>query len=105
MRLSDDAQRVAVRRALQHDLAADEAAGARPVVDHRLLAVDVAEFLPEDACEKIARRARRERHDQPDRLGRELLLRRCGYRNAPNGCCQTHCTKYRFDDVHPCLPV
>ena len=63
-------QRVAVGRGLGDQLRADVAAGAGPVVDDDRLAPCVGELLRDGAGEDVGGAARRERHDEADRLRR-----------------------------------
>jgi hypothetical protein len=65
-------QRVAVRRRPRHDLAADGAAGARPVVDDRGLRPFFGEARRERARHGIGRAAGRCRHHDPHRLVGEI---------------------------------
>ena len=71
-------QRVAVRIGALDDLGADAAIAAAAIFDHEGLAERVADFLADDARGRVRRAAGRERHDQPDRVGRIVLrLRGC----------------------------
>ena len=66
-------QRVAVRRRLGDEIAADVAVGTRAVVDHHLLAERLGEMLPDQPRQDIAGAADRKRHHHPDlalRIGR-----------------------------------
>jgi hypothetical protein len=58
---------VAVRRRAGCGLGADHARRARPIVDHDLLAEDVADAVLDDASDEIGSAAWRERHDHHDR--------------------------------------
>ena len=70
-------QGVAVGFRPGHDLGADDAAGARPVVDHHLLPERCAEMLADQAGHDVEHAgARRERHHDAERaVG--IVLRRC----------------------------
>src|SRR5262249_24078063 len=59
-------QRVAVRRRARGGLGADVAAGARPVVDHDLLAQQLREAGRDDAGRGIGAATGREWRDQPN---------------------------------------
>ena len=58
--------RVAVRRRAGCSLCADHARRARPIVDHDLLAEDLADAVLDGAGDKIGSAAGRERHDHHD---------------------------------------
>ena len=60
-------QRVAVGRSLRDRVHADDAAAARPVLDHHRLAEPLADQRLDDAREIVGAAARAERNDQPDR--------------------------------------
>jgi hypothetical protein len=61
-------QRVAVGLGLGHDLGADDAAGARSVVDHHLLSQAGAEMLADQPRHDVEHAgARGERHDDAQR--------------------------------------
>jgi hypothetical protein len=62
---------VTVRRRTRGELGADDAVSTRAVVDDRLLPEPVAHLLREKAAEDVVAAARRERHYQANRLGRE----------------------------------
>ena len=66
-------QRVAIRRRLSQRLRGDDAAGARTVVDHRLLAPGLCQRLAERAREYVDRTARRIRHQDVDGLARKIF--------------------------------
>ena len=68
-------ERVAVRRRLCGGGRADGAASARAVVDDDGLAESLGELLADEAADDVGRPARRERHDEMDRL-RGIALRR-----------------------------
>ncbi len=77
-------QRVAIGRALGHQVAADRAAGAAAVVDHHRLAEPARQGGRDDARHRVDRAAGRVGHDQPDRaagpalgLGWGLHRQRC----------------------------
>jgi hypothetical protein len=78
MRLSNHGKGVAVGRSLPREVAADQAAGARPVVDDELLSIDLAEPLHDDAPQHIARSPRRKRYDEADRFRGPLVRHRRG---------------------------
>ena len=59
-------QRVAVGRALRHEVAADDGAGARLVVDDHRLAELARHALARDAGDDVAAAPRREGHDDTD---------------------------------------
>jgi hypothetical protein len=71
----DHEQRVAVFRRIGGELAADDAAGAAAVVHHDLLAQPRAQLGGDQAADAVVDGARRERNDQPYRLGRVVLRR------------------------------
>ena len=79
-------QGVAVARRLRRDARGKDAACARPVLDHHLLAPGVAQAQPHDPGEIVRLAARRKRHDQPDRLGREALRVGKGQGRVQAGC-------------------
>ena len=60
--------RVAVRRGACCDLGADDAGRANPIVDHDLLAEDLAHAGLQHAGDEIRSASRRERHDHDDRF-------------------------------------
>ena len=66
-------QRVAVRRRLGDRARRDDAAGARPVLDHEGLAEPLLELLPEHAGEDVGAAAGRERNHDGDRPRRIIL--------------------------------
>jgi hypothetical protein len=66
-------------------LRADHATGAAAVVDHDLLAEALAELGRDHAADHIVAAARRERDDQPDRLGGIILRCRSGCRQCQQG--------------------
>ncbi len=72
-------QGVAIGRGIGDPLGAGHAAGAADVLDHDLLAENLAHARCHDAAEHVGRAAGRERNDHRDRLGR-IALRRCGAR-------------------------
>ena len=65
--------RVAVRRRLRHGVGADVAAGPRLVLDDDALAPRLGELLRDRPADGVQRSARRERHDELHRPGRERL--------------------------------
>src|SRR5262249_6551394 len=69
---------------------ADDAAGARPVVDHDLLAHALAQLLRQDPAEDVRDAARARGNDDAHRT-RRVLLRACGCRQraAANEECGT----------------
>jgi hypothetical protein len=69
------AQRVAIRRRLDHLHRADRAAGASLVLDDHGLPERRTHLLGDDACHDVRRAAWCERHHQPHRLGRRKGLR------------------------------
>jgi len=78
-------QRVTVRRRLLGRFHRDDTRGARLVVDDHGLSEGGAELLRQGARHQIGTAARRERHDQADRLARPFgvgRLRNCGRRHA-----------------------
>ena len=68
-----DQQRVAVLGCVGDQLGADHAAGAAAVLDHELLAQPVAQVVGDHAPDGVVDRARRERNDDANRLGRIVL--------------------------------
>ncbi len=78
-------QRVAVGRRLRRDVGSYHAAGARPVVDHDLLAEHVGHFLRHHAADQIGRLARRPRHYHAQRAVGIILLRARGARDRQHG--------------------
>jgi hypothetical protein len=69
---------VAVGRRARRAGHADRTRGSRDVLDHDGLAAErLTHALADGSRERVARPARRERHDDGDRLGRKRL-RRCG---------------------------
>ena len=94
-------QRVTVGRRLGDDLGADGAAGTRTVIDDQLLAESLAEFLAENARQRLGAAAGREGHDKAQRLVRIIGLRRhCRehrQRSAENDCaCRDHASNSTF---------
>jgi hypothetical protein len=75
-------QRMAVRLRLGGRPCPDGAAGARPILDHDALPQHDRETLPDEPCHDVGRPARRERHDDPDRLYRIGLRRRRSAKGA-----------------------
>ena len=69
-------ERVAVGRRIGDPLRPGHAAGAAHVLDHYLLAHDLAHALRNDAAQHIGRAARRERNDHAQRLAGIILGRR-----------------------------
>ena len=65
-----DHQREAVRLRPRNRLGADEPAAADAVLDVELLAEGRGERLGVEPAHRVGRAAGRERHHQPDRLGR-----------------------------------
>ena len=61
-------QRVAVGRGFRRHVGAEAAARAGAVLDHDRLAEHLLHVLAGDARDEVGVAARRERHDQPDRL-------------------------------------
>ncbi|MNV94725.1 hypothetical protein D3C71_1895430 [compost metagenome] len=81
-----DQQRVAVCRGLGRHVGADGAACARTVIHHDLLAHAGAHLLGDGARQQVRGAAGRERHDQPDRLGRiRIRVRRRGNQGQARG--------------------
>jgi hypothetical protein len=68
-------QRVTVRRRLGGERRAERAAGAAAVIDYDRLAQALVQLLTEYAADNVGAAARRVRHDEPDRSGREVLRR------------------------------
>ena len=75
MRRGDDQQRVAVRRGLGGLRGADDAGGARAVLDEERLLEPLAELLREIAADQIGGASGAERHDHPHRALRPLSRR------------------------------
>ncbi|UEM16504.1 hypothetical protein J4G43_021185 [Bradyrhizobium barranii subsp. barranii] len=73
MAARDQDQRVAVRGGLRQRLRGDDAAGARTVVDHRLLAPGLRQRLAERTREHVDGAARRIGHKDMDRLARVIV--------------------------------
>ena len=73
MRDRDDEQRVAVGSGFGREVGADNAAGARAVVDKNLLAKLFAELIGDDPPDHVVTAAGRERNDQPDRPARIIV--------------------------------
>ena len=63
--LAGEQKSVAVRRGPRGDRRADIAAGAGTVLDHRRLAPGGAQFLHQDAAQRVDTAAGRKRNDQP----------------------------------------
>ena len=75
-----DAERVAVGRGVRDQLIAEDAAGARLVLDDDRLAEPLLHGVGEDAADDVGAAAGAERDDDMDRLRRPVLRRRglCG---------------------------
>ncbi|MCY1375134.1 hypothetical protein D9M69_625240 [compost metagenome] len=71
-------QRVAVGRRLGDEVGADVPARARAVVDHHRLAPVLAHLHGDQPRRRIGGAARRERHDDADRLVRKVARLRGG---------------------------
>ena len=88
-------QRVTVRRRLGGGGRAERAAGTTAIVDHHRLAQALVELLAEHAADNVGAAARRVRHDEPDRPGRERLRPVSGGR-------QNHrCATNKSDEISP----
>ncbi|MNS48014.1 hypothetical protein D3C72_805710 [compost metagenome] len=83
-------QRVAVGRRLGHQIGADIAARARPVLHDHGLAERTAHLFGQHAGHGVQRAAGRVRHDKADRLGREISGLRQGGRAERQGGGQRH---------------
>jgi hypothetical protein len=82
-RVSYRQQRITVRRRFRDELRSDEAARPRPVLDDDLLLQAFRHRLRERPGDDVQVAARRQRHDQTDRLARILLSRReCGHQHC-----------------------
>ncbi len=82
--------RVAVRRGLGDVFGADIAGGARPVLDHELLAEPLRQMLPREPRDGVGCAAGRERDDQmhrPRRVSLRAGEARCGRKHG-SGCGQ-----------------
>jgi len=78
-------QRVTIRLGARHHLASDAATRPRPVLDDHGLAERDLQFLRDLTGEYIGGTARREGHDQVDRLGRERVGARHARGENPGG--------------------
>ncbi|MGY3224149.1 hypothetical protein ACVIM5_004756 [Bradyrhizobium sp. USDA 4512] len=84
-----DRHRVAVGRRLRDRVGAEHAALAGAVVDDHGLPCELRDLLPDHPRDDVVRPAGRERHDQPERLGREILGEsRDGREKQEKGCQQ-----------------
>ena len=101
-------QRVAVGRCLRDRVHADDAAPARPVLDHQRLAERLADQRLDDAREIIGAAARAERHHQADRARRVGLRERRRHAEDRKQCAKRkpdlshrHSSTAPFECYHP----
>ena len=104
LRMRADARQdhgVAVGRGIGDALAAIHAAGAADILDHNLLAEDLAHARREYAADRVLRAARSERNDHGDRPGRKVLRigSRAESQHTGNGC-----TRNQITHAHERLP-
>ena len=74
--VGDEVKGVSVGIGTCRELGADDTAGARLVVDDDLLAPEFSKLLSDQARKQVAAATGRIRHDEADRLAREVLRRR-----------------------------
>ena len=89
-------QRVTVGRRLGDEFRTDDAARARPRLDHHPVAQRIGELLPDRARHQVRPAARRRGHDHADRFGR-IRLRRDRHRH--------HCAQQRHTRADPGLNI
>jgi hypothetical protein len=98
----DQQQGVAILLGLGDQVGADIAAGAGLVLDHDRLADGVLQLRADEARQDVRGPARRERHDDPDRLGEGLSRGAAGCEAQSENC------ESRNDaeptNMHACLP-
>ena len=89
---------VAVRLRLRRQHRADRAAGARPVLDDKAVGNVLVQLLDQHARHRVHAAARRERHDETDRMVGPALGARRNRHDA--GCKQRHSTRNSSSRYH-----
>ena len=101
-------ERVAVRRALRHDLGAHHAVRAAPVLDDDLLTPGLGQLLADDARQDIRRSARTERNHDANGLRRVRLRARADAGQRQHDCgSRTKDERGRMKDdlIQPAAPL
>jgi len=70
-----EVERIAVRLRMRRKLGPDQAASARPIVDHHLLSPDAGELVAKKTRQQVAAAPGRIGHDEADRPGGKILRR------------------------------